>query len=784
MTIKTKICAVATMMLATAQSVSAQLVINELMQSNTECVMDDMREYPDSWVEVRNVGDVVDDLAMYCIGITDDPEKAWPLPDELIFPGGFAIIYCDKAAVGKHTDFRLESGKNGAVYLFRAGKIVDKITGLKKMPSPNISYGRSAKDLELWGYMQTPTPLSPNSSIASDILGEPVFSLKGQVFKNVKAPLGLVLSLPEGASRNTQIRYTLDGSEPKADSPLYKEPIVIKSNTVVRARLMRDGLASPVSTVHSYIFLDHNQTLPIVSLATNPKNLYDNQIGIYVEGVDPENKKNWEYDWRRPVNIEMFETDGKTLALNQLCEMRIQGGASRGCALKSLALYAHKRFGEKQFAYEFFPDQRPGQKNFKSLILRNAGNDFDYLYMRDAIMQRTMAANTDVDWQAWRPVMVYINGEYKGIENIRERSNEDNIYTNYDGLEDIDMVENYWELKQGTWDNYDAFKAFYSEPGHKYAEYEKLMDIKEYINLMAANIFYLNLDFPGNNNVMWRPRAEGGKWRWILKDLDFGMGLYGRAVDFNMIRWLYNPNYAPDTDWANKPEHTLLFRRLMENDDFRREFIDHMAIYMGDFLNDRGTREVWDPMYDMIKTEYPIHRALFNPWWPNYDDELRNARTWVKNRANHVYKHLGEYYKLGNTALLKMNIGADNEKLQDVGIIVNGVRLTKGRLNGKFYCGRELRLSAEPGKELKVVGWELTTTDANGTTVHTKWGADHIFNMPDCTSLTIDAILGSLDGIETVTVDTPASPRKVLTNGRITIQRGDTTYDVVGRRVE
>ena len=106
------------------------------------------------------------------------------------------------------------------------------------------------------------------------------------------------------------------------------------------------------------------------------------------------------------------------------------GGASRGNMMKSLAIYANKRFGTKRFTYEFFPEQKPGVNDFKSISLRNAGNDFDYLYMRDAIIQRSMAENCDLDWQAWMPAVVYINGVYKGMLNLRERSNEDNIYTN------------------------------------------------------------------------------------------------------------------------------------------------------------------------------------------------------------------------------------------------------------------------------------------------------------------------------------------------------------------
>ena len=229
-------------------------------------------------------------------------------------------------------------------------------------------------------------------------------------------------------------------------------------------------------------------TLAVVSIVTDRRYLYDNTIGIYVEGNKADGIENYNHDWRRPINLEVFANPDEKAVINQLCETRIMGGATRGNPKKSLALYANKRFGEKRFKYEFFPEDRPGVTDFKSIALRNAGNDFDYLFQRDAIIQRNMAHHADLDWQAYRPSIVFINGKYDGMLNFRERSNEDNIYTNYDGLEDLDMFENWAELKEGTWDNYNAFKAFYNEHGHTMAEYEKWMDCHEFINLMAMNL--------------------------------------------------------------------------------------------------------------------------------------------------------------------------------------------------------------------------------------------------------------------------------------------------------
>ena len=744
------------------------LVINELMQSNVDCIMDDLNDFPDSWVELYNPTDAAINLQDYMIGTKNKVSKAWQLPNKTVAAKGYVVIYCDKAGEddgvsAMHTNFRLESGKDGALYLFKGSEVVDQLEGMAKQPAPNIAYGRKTDGAEEWGYQATPTPDKANCGTTyKKVLDAPVFSQKGQVFKNSQM-VQLILSIPEGMPEGTVIRYTLNGQEPTEMSQKYTAPLSFNSTKTIRAKLFCDGYLSPRSTCHSYIFFPTNRslTLPIVSIITDNKYLNDSKIGIYVDGTYNNVKKNYEYDWRRPMNIEFFETSGEESVINQLGEMRICGGATRSSVRKSLAIYANKRFGEKRFNYEFFPDQKPGLKDFKSFMLRNAGNDFDYLYMRDAIIQRTMAQHVDLDWQAWRPAIVYINGEYKGMLNIRERSNEDNIYTNYDGLEDIDMIENDWELKEGTMDNYQAFKAFYNEHGHTLAEYAKWMDWQEYINLMVENMYFNNQDFPGNNNVIWRPQAEGGKWRWITKDTDFGLGLYGSAPDYNTVRWMYDNAYDSGRNWANTYEATRLFRRLMEDADFKREFLDRAAIYMGDFLNEKGTRAVWDEMYDLIKTEYPYHRELINRWWPNYDEELNNARNWLNKRTNYFYQQLADYYSWGNPTVLTVN----KVNLSDVTLTFNGIKLAGNVFDGKYYAGRTITLSATANEEGKMVtGWKIV-----GGTNKEVQGSELTLQMPS-SSTVITPIISNASGIEEV-----ANSQRPKANSQL--------YDLVGNKV-
>ena len=737
-------------LLAVAVPSHGQLVINEIMQSNIDCVMDDLNDFPDSWVELYNASDAVVNLQNFRLGLTGNASEAWQLPARSVGRGQRVLVYCDKVGDGIHTDFRLDSGKGGAVYLFQGDQVIDQLTGIKKQPAPNISYGRETDGASKWGYQATPTPGTANcGQVCKEALGEPVFSAPGGVTTG-KIAISLTLSLPADAPAGTQIHYTTDGTEPTTMSTLYTAPIMISENKVVRAKLTCDGYLSPRSTTHSYIFFPRQLTLPVVSIVTDDKYLTDSKIGIYADVQSSDGKKNYEHNWRRPINLELFETEGKNSVINQLCETRIMGGATRGNALKSLALYANKRFGTKRFNYEFFPDQKPGLNDFKSICLRNAGNDFDYLYMRDIICQRTMASHADLDWQAWSPAIVYINGVYRGIENFRERSNEDHIYTNYDGLEDIDMFENWWELKEGTWDNYNQFKAFYNEHGHTMSEYEKWMDCQEFINLMATDVYFNNIDAPGNNIVMWRPRAEGGRWRWIAKDMDYTMKLYGQCdYNYQYLTWLGWAEYDKDHNWgANGYEGTRLFRRLMEDADFSREFIDHLAVYMGDFLNYEGVWRVWQPMYEKIKFEYPFHRKLFNEWWPNYSQEMQTAQTWLKKRNDFLYQHIADYYKLGTPRSVTVNTTLTDAERGAVDFKMNGVRLSEGKFNGKFFQNRSLTLSGTPAEGRQVEGWTVTTVAANGASSTKEYaGSTLSMTVPECSRLTITARLGDASGI-------------------------------------
>ena len=775
----------AVVLLAVAMPGHAQLVINEIMQSNVECIMDDIKEFPDSWVELYNPTDAVINLKDYKIGTKLKESKAWQLPDMSVAAKGFVIIYCDKE--GKednrlHADFRLESGKGCVVYLFTNKEIVDSLPyvdgkPMVKMPAPDVAFGRKTDGASEWGYQLTPTPGKANTGEickAKQILGAPVFSVPGRVVNYGQKSVSVELSLPEGAPKEAYITYTTDGSEPTATGKKYTEAFHITKSTAIRAKVFCEGWLSPLSTAQSYIFHARRMTVPIFSIQTDDRYLNDKEIGLFANNNSKEDKKL--HDWRRPVNVEFFPEEGAPSAINQPGETRIQGGQSRANALKSMVFYANKRFDpdHKRYSYEFFPDQKPGVTEFKSFSLRDGGNDFGDLYFRDLIIQRTMGPNVDLDWQAGHTAVLYINGEYMGMLNIRERSNEDNIYSNYDGLEDVDEIEIAHErennqdlfieeLKEGDDVFYQAFKEFYSQKGHTLAEYEEWMDVSEYLNIMVMNLFYGNIDFPGNNIVFWRPNDDAKvdlpkRWRFIVKDTDFGLGLYGRKSDYNTIDLLYNPSKHPDDNWAFTEPATRLIKNMLEDPDILNMFIDKCCVYMGDFMNAKGTGATIDAIKDEALDEFVAHRAKYPTWGGNSRDEINNkfndAKKWLAGyteqgwwgqsttylpRTDYFLQHMSTQWKLGTAVKL-----AINKTGQDVAITVNDIKLSGKTFEGKFFPNRELVITGTAPEGKVVTGWILS-----GGKNEEIAGSELTLNMTT-SELTIEPILGDAAGIQTI----------------------------------
>ena len=307
------------------------------------------------------------------------------------------------------------------------------------------------------------------------------------------------------------------------------------------------------------------------------------------------------------------------------------------------------------------------------------------------------------------------------------------------------------ELEEGNLDFYNQFKAFYSEKGHSKAEYEEWIDVDEYLTVAAMNLFYGNNDWPGNNTVFWRPNdddTESGlpkRWRVIVKDTDFGLGLYGKQNNYNMIDLLYHPQNHSSDAWAYSEPATRLLKNMLENVDIRNLFIDKCCVYMGDFMNGKGTGETIDLIKEEAMEEFVAHRDKYAwSWWGSRQDienKFNDAKNWVEGRPNNFYQHIGSQWNLGTPIALTIN----KENKSDVALTFNGVQMSGNIFDGKYFKNRAITLSATVNEEGKVVtGWKVT-----GAVNKEVQGSELTLNMPG-SKIAINPIIGDATGIEDI----------------------------------
>ena len=377
-------------------------------------------------IQVHNYNITSSDMSLipfFTLGMFQAPENPSGTPDILNFP-----------LTNLHTNFKIASEGETIILTNPSGEIEDMVDSTA-IPT-DISYGRQPDGSDTWSFFPEPTPQAPNNTEGfGEYCETPQVSHQGGFYSG---PVIISLSIN---SDTHQIYYTLDGSIPSEDSFIYSGPIFIATTTVLRAAVIDNECFPGEVITHSYL-IDEESTLPVVSLTSDPYNLWDEEYGIYVMGTDAEwdfpyfGANFWE-DWERPIHVELFEPNGD-LGFRLDAGVKIFGGWSRGLPQKSLAIYARPGYGTSEINYQIFPDKEID--SFVAIVLRNSGNEWfgsgqdNATMFRDG-MHTSLMDNTGIDHQEYRPAAVYINGDYWGIHNIREKVNEEFLASNNPGVD-------------------------------------------------------------------------------------------------------------------------------------------------------------------------------------------------------------------------------------------------------------------------------------------------------------------------------------------------------------
>lgn len=663
------------------------LVINEIMASNRNTVQDENGDAAD-WIELYNGGTQAVDLSGYSLSDDTLNVRKWSVNEGSIPAGGYQLIFAsdkDRRADILHANFKLSASGETLLLSDPSGTVIDRVA--IPVSAADISYGRIADGTATWVFQQ-PTPGTANTGGRIEGNADPiVWSHPGGFY-----PSTLEVTLSAGESR---IFYTLDGSGPDTTDTEYTAPLTLSKTTVVKALSVKPGTL-PTRPVTRTFFINESSGLPVISLSADPDDLFDPTSGIYA---------NFNEDWERPAHVEFFEDD-KRPGFSEDCGINITGSQSANWAQKSIAVKFKDDYGASAIDYPLFPDFRVTR--FKSFVLRNSGNDWQSTHIRDALMQ-SLVRDLDVDCQEYRPAVTFINGEYWGIYNIREKVSEHYVANRHGADPDaIDMIENRMTVLHGDTTHYARLIRYMSENDMSapaaYDTMDAMVDLDECILYYAAQAYYDNMDWPGTNIKFWRERIPAGKWRWILFDLDFGFGLYAHGAWEDHVQFMFS---TVETRYSNPPWATFFQRKMVENPVIRNRFINQVADLLNTNFKSTAVASAIEAMAGRISGEIGRHRQK----WGLSGESTAKMITFANDRPAYLRDHMRQYFRCGADGRIMVTATGGGM------VLLNTLRLQTADLpfSGIYFQGNSVHLKAVPRPGYRFSGWRGAVTSKSDT---------------------------------------------------------------------
>jgi hypothetical protein len=548
----------------------------------------------------------------------------------------------------------------------------------------------------------------------------PIASVVGGRFN---APISVSLSTPTAGAT---IYYTLDGSDPTPLASVYRAAIPISANTPLRAKAFATGLTASKTVTHTYLF-NMNHTFPIVALSFKNSDFFNPDTGLYIQ-------------YNRPIevktNIELFEPNSNSAAFSMMIAASIQGSTSAQLPQKSLDIKPKTALGGATIPYQVFPDLP--YTSYKRFVLHSSGQDWGVTQFRDALVSGLFRETQDLNGflrkpetyvQGFRPAVVYFNGQYWGIHNIRERMTTPYIEQHLGWTPtQYDLVENdlsIFEVKNGdsvAWFQFrnEIIGDIGNPTPNQYASDASIaalsnkMDMQNFIDYTIINLYMDNQDWLTNNMRRFKMRNATDKWKWLCFDFDFTMGLFtpagwntGDATQNTLSRIRNLGKIAPyQVQGATEP---ILFEKCWQNPGFRQRFINRMADMMNAaFTPSRVVGRV-DQFKALYEPEMSKHAARWGaPYYPDsWNTNLQNMRNFSNVRPNLVYNHF-----LQDSILRTESVDINNLTLQvspaNAGTLqLNTLTLSGNRLPfvGNYFTQTRIPLKAIPAAGYEFIGW-------------------------------------------------------------------------------
>lgn len=507
----------------------------------------------------------------------------------------------------------------------------------------NLSSGRTKEDDGTRVFFTEKTPGKENTSPSySSYSVKPVFSHIGGMVDDE-------FYLEITAQGSDTIYYTTDGSVPTLENAqTYTQPILISGDSVVRAVSFTQGKLNSLCMTATYI-MERTHDVPIVCLASDPPGLFSTAWGIYADGyghADPYPYWGSNYHWNaeRQVSFEYFLTDNtKAVAFDG--GLQIAGAYSRALPQKSLCVRVRDEYGLSQVHYAFFES---GSADFQHLLLRNSGQDHFMTKMRDAYILNCATDLGTLDTKRATPIAVYINGEYWGLYNLRDKLNADYFTLKYGYSDDvqINFLTHYSSPKSGDADDWWELEEFCVSTDFNIREnYDKLgqwVDIDSFIDYFIVQMTFGNRD--SHNISFWKAETEGGKWKPVLYDMD--LALLPNEVDL----------VAMHLGGGNLGYHDFIKDALVSSEFFKEDFLLRFSYVLNNIYTNEYLSDEIDEYKALIDNEiiYHMERWPYPVSYERWEEHIENMRNEVLKSRGELPGELQEYFELTDEEITEL----------------------------------------------------------------------------------------------------------------------------------
>ena len=692
-------------MLLMAAPAAAQIVINEVSASNYSNFADNFGEYED-WVELYNTSGALVDVSGW--HVSDDPSDLlkWTFgAGTTIAANGRLMVFASgrdqSAGPIQHTNFKLSQTAQEFVILADAGGNAIDQYQLNQRTQRNHSRGRTTDGAATWSLFTTPTPNAPNAGASPDYEAKPQITPQAGFFGGAQ---NITITSPGGA----QIRYTTDGSEPTAASALYAGPIAVNATTVVRAACFSTTPGVPRSFIetNSY-FIGVTHTVPTLSIAGDQVDDLLNGNG----GLEP---------------IGSFEYFGEDQLLRDeaVGDFNEHGNDSWAYDQRGFDYITRDQFGYNDgIHYPVF--RTKNRDDYQRLIIKAAAND-NYpfapgqgAHIRDAYVHAlSQVGHLKLDERSYEPCVLYVNGQYWGVYEIREK------------VDDADFTREYYQQDEnnlyflktwgGTWsefggaaakNDWDQLRAFImannmGDPNN-FATVDAQYNWQSLIDYFCLNSYTVCTDWLNWNTAWWHgldPAGDGRRWRYALWDNDATFGHY--------INYTGVPDDSPAADPCNAENlpnpggqgHTEVLTKLITENPTVHDYYVNRYIDLGNtvFSCDHMLPFL-DSLIALITPEMPGQIARWGGTMAEWENNVQIMRDFISARCVQIQQGLVDCYNVDGPYEVVFKV--DPPMSGDIRI--NSIVPGGYPFQGTYYGGINTTLEGLPAAGWAFDHWEL-----------------------------------------------------------------------------